>query len=156
MTATGKFTLAMGAACLALFAAKLISAQPFPTQPIRIIVPAAPGGPNDAAARLASQILPPKLGQPVLVEHRPGAAGAIGSREGAKAPPNGYTLLSGGGSQLTVLPALSTSAGYDPATDFSPIAKFHAGLPNSGRASVIAMEVRQGPYRRREGQSRQA
>jgi tripartite-type tricarboxylate transporter receptor subunit TctC len=124
MTGNCKFTWATGAACLALFAANLINAQPFPAQPIRIIVPAAPGGPNDVAARLASQILPPKLGQPVLVEHRPGAAGAIGSREVAKAPPNGYTLLSGGGSQLTVLPALSTSAGYDPTKDFSPIAKF--------------------------------
>jgi tripartite-type tricarboxylate transporter receptor subunit TctC len=72
------------------------------------------GGLNDIAARLAAQMLPSKLGQPVVVEYRPGGAGAPCSREVAKAAPDGYTLLAGGGSQLTVLPALSASAGYDP------------------------------------------
>jgi tripartite-type tricarboxylate transporter receptor subunit TctC len=117
------FALAL-ALCFEVYAADRIEAQSYPSQPIRIIVPAGPGGPNDVAARLSSQILPPKLGQPVVVEHRPGAAGAIGAREVAKAPSDGYTLLAGGGSQLTVLPALSANAGYDPTKDFSPIAKF--------------------------------
>jgi tripartite-type tricarboxylate transporter receptor subunit TctC len=95
----------------------------YPAKPIRIVVPSGPGGPNDIPARLASQILPPKFGHPVVVENRPGAAGAIGVREVAKAFPDGHTLLSAGGSQLTVLPALSASAGYDPTKDFAPIAK---------------------------------
>ena len=118
------FALAVAALCLALNAGDSDSAQSYPDKPIRIIVPAAPGGPNDIAARLAAQILPPKLGQPVVVEHRPGGAGALGSREVARAAPDGYTLLAGGGSQLTVLPALSASAGYDPTKDFAPVAKF--------------------------------
>ena len=62
-----------------------------------------------------------------MVGHRPGRAGALGSREVAKAAPDGYTLLAGG-SQLTVLPALSASTGYDPAKDFAPVVKFHGGL----------------------------
>src|SRR5579872_4982948 len=83
----------------------------YPTRPIRIVVPAAAGGPNDDPARMAAQILPPKLGQPVVVEHRPGAGGAIGTREAAKAAPDGYTLLSAGTGMLSVIPALSSSAG---------------------------------------------
>lgn len=99
-------------------------AQSYPSQPIRIIVPASAGGPNDIAARLAAQILPPKLGQPVIVENRPGAGGALGAREVAKAAPDGYTLLAGGGAQLGVLPAISERAGYDPTKDFAAVAGF--------------------------------
>jgi tripartite-type tricarboxylate transporter receptor subunit TctC len=100
-------------------------AQTWPTQQlIKIIVPAAPGGPNDLAARLSAQVLQPKLGQTVIVEHRPGVGGAIAMREVAKAKPDGYTLLAGGGSQLSVIPALSASAGYDPPKDFAAVAKF--------------------------------
>jgi tripartite-type tricarboxylate transporter receptor subunit TctC len=112
-------------ALLAMSAAAPADAQTYPSaQLIRIIVPAAPGGPNDVAAHLSAQILQPKLGQTVVVEHRPGAGGAIAMREVAKAKPDGYTLLAGGGSQLSVIPALSSSAGYDPTKDFAAVAKF--------------------------------
>jgi tripartite-type tricarboxylate transporter receptor subunit TctC len=116
--------MAILALSLALTAAAPAKAQTYPTQLIKIIVPAAPGGPNDVAARLTAQVLQPKLGQTVLVEHRPGAGGAIAMREVAKAKPDGYTLLAGGGSQLSVIPALSASAGYDPTRDFAAVAKF--------------------------------
>jgi tripartite-type tricarboxylate transporter receptor subunit TctC len=116
--------LALSALSLGLGAVALAQAQSYPSQIIRILVPAAPGGPNDVPARLAAQILQPKLGQPVVVEHRPGAGGAIAMREVAKARPDGYTLMAAGGSQLAVIPALSASAGYDPARDFAPVAKF--------------------------------
>jgi tripartite-type tricarboxylate transporter receptor subunit TctC len=99
------------------------AAQAYPDRPIRIVVPSAPGGPTDIPARLLSQILP-KLGQPVVVENRPGAGGAIGARFVATSAPDGYTLLVGSTSVLAVIPAVSASAGYDPNRQFSAIAKF--------------------------------
>jgi tripartite-type tricarboxylate transporter receptor subunit TctC len=97
-------------------------AQTFPDRPIRLIVPSGPGGPTDLPARLVSQILP-KLGQPGVVENRAGAGGAIGARAVATAAPDGYTLLVGNTSVLAVFPAVSASAGYDPAKSFAPVAK---------------------------------
>jgi tripartite-type tricarboxylate transporter receptor subunit TctC len=99
------------------------SAQAYPDRPIRLIVPAAPGGPTDIPARLLSQVLP-KLGQPVVIENRAGAGGAIGARAVAAAAPDGYTLLVGNTSVLAVIPAVSGSAGYDPTKSFAAIAKF--------------------------------
>ena len=98
-------------------------AQNYPDKPIKIIVPAASGGPTDVPARLASQILQPKLGQPVVIENRPGAGGAIGARAVIGAAPDGYTLLAGNTSVLAVIPSVSASAGYDPAKNFAPVAK---------------------------------
>jgi hypothetical protein len=100
--------------------------QPYPDKPIRLIVPAAPGGPTDIPARLLSQILP-RLGQPVVIENRAGAGGAIGARAVVAAAPDGYTLLVGNTSVFAVAPAVSASAGYDPAS--SPQS------PNSLRAT---------------------
>ena len=70
-------------------------AQNYPDRPIRIIIPAGPGGPTDVPARLVSQILTPRFGQPVVVENRPGAGGGLGARAVVTAPPDGYTLLAG-------------------------------------------------------------
>ena len=103
-------------------------AQIYPQRTIKIIVTAAPGGPADFPARLATQILNTKFGQPVVVEHRPGAGGAIGAREVAKALPDGYTLLLGNTSTLAVIPAVSTTAGYDPVRSFAPIARIAVGF----------------------------
>jgi tripartite-type tricarboxylate transporter receptor subunit TctC len=97
-------------------------AQSFPDHPIRLYVPAAPGGPTDIPARLVSQILP-KLGQSGVVENRPGAGGAIAARLVADASPDGYSLLVGNTSVLAVIPAVSASAGYDPSKDFAAVAK---------------------------------
>jgi tripartite-type tricarboxylate transporter receptor subunit TctC len=99
------------------------NAQAYPQRPIRLIVPSAPGGPTDIPARLLSQILP-KLGQPVVIDNRPGAGGAIGARYVAASPPDGYTLLVGNTSVLAVIPAVSASAGYDPSQHFSAVAEF--------------------------------
>jgi tripartite-type tricarboxylate transporter receptor subunit TctC len=96
--------------------------QTYPERPIRLIVPSAPGGPTDIPARLLSQILP-KLGQPVVIDNRPGAGGAIGARFVATAAPDGYTLLVGNTSVLAVIPAVSTGAGYDAARQFAAVAK---------------------------------
>jgi tripartite-type tricarboxylate transporter receptor subunit TctC len=113
------------AAALIAVASNAATAQPqsYPARPIRIVVPAAPGRPTDAVARLASQFIS-KLGQPVVVENRGGAGGALGAREVAGAAPDGYTLLAGNTSTLAVIPATSANAGYDPSKDFVPVALF--------------------------------
>ncbi|MPZ55123.1 MAG: tripartite tricarboxylate transporter substrate binding protein [Rhizobiales bacterium] len=103
-------------------------AQNYPDKPIKIIIPSAAGGPTDVPARFAQQFLPPKFGQPVVIENRGGAAGAIGARAVASAPPDGYTLMIGNTSTLAVIPAVSASAGYNPVKDFTPIAKVTEGF----------------------------
>jgi len=98
-------------------------AQSYPDKPIRLIVPAGPGGPTDVPARLLSLILP-KLGQPAVIENRAGAGGAIGARAVVAAAPDGYTLLVGNTSVFAVAPAVSASAGYDPTKQLAAVAKF--------------------------------
>jgi tripartite-type tricarboxylate transporter receptor subunit TctC len=122
MIAKGLLLFPIAAIGLALAACSAL-AQTYPDKPIRIVVPSAPGGPTDLPARLASQILPPRLGQPVVVENRPGAAGALGARSVAGAAPDGYLLLAGNTSVFAVLPSVSAGAGYDPTRDFAAVAK---------------------------------
>src|SRR5215203_2305738 len=113
-------------------------AQTYPDKPIKIIIPAGSGGPTDVPARLASQILQPRLGQATVIENRPGAGGAIGAKAVASAPPDGYTLMAGNTSVLAVIPAVSASAGYDPAKDFAPVAKVSESFPDPGGASLVS------------------
>jgi tripartite-type tricarboxylate transporter receptor subunit TctC len=108
--------------CAIVIASPLL-AQTYPDHPIKLIVPSAPGGPTDIPARITAGFIP-KLGQPGVVENRPGAGGALGARSVASSPPDGYTLLVGNTSVFAVNPAVSTSAGYDPLKDFAPVAKF--------------------------------
>jgi tripartite-type tricarboxylate transporter receptor subunit TctC len=110
------------------FSSRARAADGYPNKPIRIIVASAPGGPTDLPARLASDILKAKLGQPVVVENRPGAGGAIGARAGASAAPDGYTLFMGNTSTFAVIPAVSSTAGYDPVKDFVPIIRITEGF----------------------------
>jgi tripartite-type tricarboxylate transporter receptor subunit TctC len=104
------------------------AADDFPNKPIKLVVASAPGGPSDVPARLASQILSAKFGQPVVVENRPGAGGALGARVVAGSQPDGYTLLLGNTSTLAVIPAVSASAGYDPVKDFIAIVRVTEGF----------------------------
>jgi tripartite-type tricarboxylate transporter receptor subunit TctC len=99
------------------------AADDYPNKTIKLILPAAAGGPTDVPARLASQVLQAKLGQPAVVENRPGAGGALGARVVAGAAPDGYTLLVGNTSVLAVIPAVSASAGYDPVKNFVPVVR---------------------------------
>jgi len=117
MTFLSRLVLALAALAVST------GARAYPDKPIRLIVPGGPGGPTDVLGRLATQFLP-KLGQPAVIENRPGAGGAIGARAAATAPPDGHTLLVANTSVLAVIPAVSASAGYDPTKDFSPVAKF--------------------------------
>lgn len=98
-------------------AAQNIQAQPYPTKPVRIVVPTSPGGGNDFVARAAAQRLGDKLGQQFIVDNRPGAGGSIGTTIVAKAQADGYTLLLGFVGQLAMYPHVEKTE-YDPQRDF--------------------------------------
>ena len=112
---------------VALFAFPAL-AQDYPSRPVRLVVPFAAGGPNDIIARLVGGRLSEALGQPIVVENRPGAGGNIGTDFVAKAPPDGYTLLSAGPGSLIINPLLG-SVPYDTARDFAPVSLM-ASAPN--------------------------
>jgi tripartite-type tricarboxylate transporter receptor subunit TctC len=118
----GRLAAAVVSAAL-MFAGIAQAADDYPNKTIKLILPAAAGGPTDVPARFASQILQARLGQPAVVENRPGAGGALGARVVAAAAPDGYTLLVGNTSVLAVIPAVSSSAGYDPVKNFVPVVR---------------------------------
>lgn len=94
---------------------------PYPSKPVKIIVSFPPGGSADQIARLLAPVLSERLGQPVIVENRPGAGGAVAIGMVAKAPPDGYTLGIGAAGALGVNSVLTTSKSYDPLVDLAPI-----------------------------------
>src|SRR3989454_7234700 len=105
--------------CLAL--ASTAWAQPYPSKPIRIIVPFVPGGNVDITARTVAPALGDALGQPVVVENRPGAAGMVGAQAMMGSPADGYTLMMGSNSSLAVAPNLYPNWPYDPIKGIAPI-----------------------------------
>ncbi len=113
--------LCLAAACIALTSGLPAAAQSYPDRPIRLVVPFPPGGTVDVSARAIAPELSQALGQTILVDNRGGAGGAIGADYVAKAPPDGYTLLMGSNSSLTVAAALRTSLPFDPIASFAPI-----------------------------------
>jgi tripartite-type tricarboxylate transporter receptor subunit TctC len=96
-------------------------AQTYPSQPIKLVVPFPPGGTVDISARAIAPALSEILGQPVVVDNRGGAGGVIGADRVAKARPDGYTLLMGSNSSLSVAAALRNSMPFDPVNDFAPV-----------------------------------
>jgi tripartite-type tricarboxylate transporter receptor subunit TctC len=97
------------------------SASGYPDHPITLIVPYAPGGGNDVMARAVAEPMSKSLGQPVVIENRSGAGGSVGTRQVAKAAPDGYTLGLGGTGTLAIDPTLYPNVGYDPRKDFAPV-----------------------------------
>ena len=106
----------------------LAHAQPFPAKPIRIIVPFAPGGNVDVTARVVSTAMSKVLNQSVVVENRTGAGGKIGAEIAMKSPADGYTLMMGSNSSLSVAPSLYRDWPYDPATGVAPVS-YLAAVP---------------------------
>jgi tripartite-type tricarboxylate transporter receptor subunit TctC len=94
----------------------------YPTRPITLIVPTAPGGAGDSAARILANELGQRLGQPFVVENRPGASYTIGTSAVTKLPADGYTVLFGVDTGFTAAPYLVKPAPYDPVKDFEPVA----------------------------------
>ena len=120
----------------------------YPSKPIRMIVPFPPGGVTDIVARTVSVKLSAELGQPVVVENRAGASGAIGAELGARAAPDGYTLIMGNISTLGINPITFAKLGYDPVTSFDPISlvavqplliTVHPGVPAKNLAELVQL-----------------
>jgi tripartite-type tricarboxylate transporter receptor subunit TctC len=135
-------------ALLLALTVSIAAAQNYPAKPIHLIVPFPPGGPTDIVGRLVGQKLSEGLGQPVVVDNRPGAGGTVGSAAAAKAPSDGYTLLYGSTSTLAIAPALYHNLSYDPRTAFAPItlvsrgaiiAAVNAQVPAHTLAEFIAL-----------------
>lgn len=119
----------------------------YPARPIRLLVPFTPGGSQDVTARLLSGPVQQALGQNVVVDNRPGSGGLIATQEGARATPDGHTLLLTTGAQMAIAPALNAKAGYDPVKSFvhvihltdTPLALVvHPGVPASSVKEFVA------------------
>lgn len=116
-----RFALPIAAAvAISLIGASISCAQTYPSKPIKIVIPLTAGSPVDAMARLIAPALSARLGQPVIVENRPGGGGVIGTREVARAAPDGYTLLYVGLNHVFA-PSTYKTVDYDPVKDFAPV-----------------------------------
>src|SRR4249920_645767 len=123
MQRTSIFKILAFAACLAV-APTLVSAQAYPTRPIKIIVPAPPGGAIDTIARVVGDKLQTSMGQPVIVDNRPGASNNLGTDILAKSAPDGYTIGIVGGSH-NINKYLFKNLRWDPEKSFEPIVYTH-------------------------------
>lgn len=116
-----RFLSCLGAGALALGLHGLAQAQGYPWRPIKFVIPYAAGGATDILGRLLASGLSEKLGQPVVVENRPGAGTVLAAGQVAKAAPDGYTLLAGASTTLTLNPAIRNNLPYDPVNSFTPL-----------------------------------
>jgi tripartite-type tricarboxylate transporter receptor subunit TctC len=136
---------------LLIFAAVFVSAkamaQGYPAKPVRIIVTFSPGGSSDIVARLVAIPLQAELGQPMIVDNKPGAGGTIGALEAANAAPDGYTLLLSNSAPISISPAMQDPPRYDPVKSFSHIAYIgsvanvfvvHPSVPAKNMGELIA------------------
>ena len=132
------------AACAALALAGVsqahAQAQAWPAKPIKLVVPFPPGGGTDVAARIIGERLSARLGQPVVIDNKPGAATSIGVGMVIAAEPDGYTLLFSGSTSYTVNPAVRSKLGYDPFKQLSPIAMV-------ARTPLVLVTSSTGPYK---------
>ena len=143
-----RFTpLAAAALSLASLVAAPVLAQSYPSRPIKIIVPFGPGGFTDVAARILQKELAPAIGQPVVIENKPGAGSTIGTAEIANGQPDGYTLVMVSTAHV-ISPHLYKSMPYDPIKSFTPVMKLaegpyvlvtHPSLPVKNVAELVAL-----------------
>ena len=142
------FRLSIRVVLLAAILISAASAQEWPAKPLRIIVPFAPGGVADNSARVVAEPLGMRLGQPVLVENRPGASGNIGTQAVAEASADGYTLLLGFDGTMVINPHVFARVPFDTLLDFAPVTKLgdatlilvaHPSLPAKTLSQMIEL-----------------
>lgn len=141
--------LAAAIATLTIAAAAPAHAQDYPSKPIRLIVPFAPGGLADTSARAVAEKLGQRLGQSVVVENRSGASGNIGMQAVAQSAPDGYTLVLGFDGTVVINPHVFSKTGFDVLNDFAPVTKLgdavlllvaHPSVPAKNIRELIAHE----------------
>jgi tripartite-type tricarboxylate transporter receptor subunit TctC len=110
-------------------ASTVATAQPYPSKPVRLMVGFAPGGAADFVARAFQEPLSKALGQPIVVENRPGAGSSIAAEAVAKSAPDGYTVLIASPSSILVNPLISPKAGFQPLKDLVPVSKVSSSPP---------------------------
>ena len=118
---------ALATGTLAFLGAPAASAQEFPSRPIKLVAPLAPGGATDLVARVLAERAGKILGQPMVVENRPGAGGTVGSALVVQSPPDGHTLLMGTIGTLAISPAMYPKMPYDTDRDLTPVALVAGG-----------------------------
>jgi len=130
--------LPVAAAVVALLGAPaMASEQAYPTRPIQVIVPFAGGSASDVVMRILLDRMAKSIGQPFIVDNRPGAGGNIGTNAGTKASPDGYTLVMGSTGPMAANRTLYHDLGYDPEKDLEPNLAIRA-LPHSHRGELEA------------------
>jgi tripartite-type tricarboxylate transporter receptor subunit TctC len=146
-------------AFLALFliaAAGATAAQGYPNKPIYVIVPFQAGSAPDQIFRITTQHMQKTLGQPFVIENKPGANGNIGVAEAARAAPDGYTLVSANNTTFAANPSLYKTLPFDPQKDFTPVARFiTTGLILAVKSDFPAKDL-EGVHRARQGESGEA
>ena len=124
MTMTKRLLLGAGVALATALGTTLAGAQSYPSRPITVIIPFAGGSASDVVSRIMLDRMSKSMGQPIIVENRPGAGGNSGTQAASKAAPDGYTLLGGGSGPVAANLALYNNLGYDPAKDLEMISPF--------------------------------
>jgi len=124
-----------------------VSAQGWPTKPVRVIVTFPPGGSSDIVARLLGVPLQAELGQPIIIDNKPGAGGTIGALEAARATPDGYTLMLSNSAPISISPAMQDQPRYDPVKSFTHVSYIgsvanvfvvHPSVPARNMAELVA------------------
>jgi tripartite-type tricarboxylate transporter receptor subunit TctC len=142
----------LGIAAALASAAFAVQAQSYPDKPVRIVVPFPPGGNVDISARIIGGFLQAEWNQPFLVDNKPGASGLIGGEFAAKSKPDGYTLLVGSNSVLTLIPLFNPASPFDAVRDMAPISSLaitpmvvamHPSVPVRSMQDLVALAKKQ-------------